>query len=126
MLDIKLIRENPEEVKAGIAKKNVDGKIVDEIIKIDKNRRDIIGEVEKLKAESNKVSEEVAKLKKEGKDASKIIASVKEVTNKIKSLDTELAGVEEKFKEKMLLLPNIPHESVPVWPEETANKKEST
>ncbi len=124
MLDIKLIRDNPEAVKAALAKKGVPANALDEVIELDRKRREIIGQVEVLKAENNKKSSEIAGLKKSGKheEAASIIASMKEITDRIKSLDTELAAIEEQQKTKLLYIPNMPDASVPVGPDETANK----
>lgn len=121
MIDIKLIRENKEFVKNGISKKNVNPLIIDEILEIDEKRREKIKEVETLKAENNKVSAEIAKLKKEGKDTAEIIQKMREVSDKIKKLDDELLLIEEEFNKKMLIVPNMPHESVPTGKDETSN-----
>jgi len=121
MHDIKVLRETPDKIREGIAKKGADTKLVDDSLEIDKKRRAILQEVEKLKAENNKVSGEIAKMKKEGKDASEIIASMKSVTEKIKSLDEELAKADEELTKKMSWIPNIPHSSVPAGKDETFN-----
>jgi seryl-tRNA synthetase len=121
MLDIKLIRETPDAVKKGIARKGADTKLVDDVLEVDKKRRAIIQEVEVLKAKVNTVSSEVAKMKKEGKDASGVISEMKAVSEKIKTLDTGLSKVEEELNNKMLYIPNIPHPSVPDGKDETGN-----
>jgi len=123
MLDIKLIRENPDAVKKGIARKGADTKLVDAVLEIDKKRRAIIQEVEILKAKVNTVSSEVAKMKKEGKDASGVIAEMKSVSDKIKALDTELMGVEAELNSKSMVIPNMPHKSVPDGNEAAFNKE---
>ena len=121
MLDIKLIRENKELVKNAISKKNINPLIIDEILEIDEKRRSKIKEVETLKAENNKVSAEIAKLKKEGKDTTDIIQKMRDVSDKIKKLDDELLAIEEEFNKKMLMVPNMPDESVPVGKDEKSN-----
>ncbi len=121
MFDIKLIRENPEKVKESLKKKKVDLTLVDDAMSLDKRRRELLGEVEKLKAENNRVSGDIAKLKKEGKDASSIIAEMKIVSDRIKVLDEELAKVDLELNTKLLYIPNIPHDSVPVGDDEKAN-----
>ncbi len=120
MLDIKFIRENPELVKTGIKNKN-EKDTVDEILVLDKRRREILNEVEVLKAERNSVSKEIGVLKREGKDATEIMSRMKSVSEKIKGLDAELRETEEKLNEKMLWVPNLPHESVPVGKDENDN-----
>lgn len=123
MLDIKLIRENPDAVKKGIARKGADIKLVDAVLEIDKKRRSIIGEVEVLKAKVNTVSSEVGKMKKEGKDASGVIAEMKTVSDKIKALDGDLMAVETELNTKVMVIPNMPHASVPDGSEAAANKE---
>lgn len=123
MLDIKLIREKPEEIKNQLKKKNFSPEVIDTILLIDKKRREIISEVEQLKAKNNKVSAEIAKMKKEGKDTSAIIAEMKEVTNKIKQLDSDLQNIEKELNAKLLYVPNIPHPTVPDGRNETENKE---
>ncbi|HNZ30120.1 MAG TPA: hypothetical protein PKJ42_09020 [Candidatus Goldiibacteriota bacterium] len=105
MLDIKLIRENPDAVKASLAKKGVKPESIDEVLAVDLKRRDIIGTVESLKAENNKKNPEIAKLKKEGKDASALLAEMKAASEKVKSLDADLAKLDEELNIKLLYIP---------------------
>ena len=122
MLDIKFIRENPNLVKDCVKKRNLnmDDKI-DEIIKIDSIRRDILGKVESMKAEQNRVSKEIPKIKKNGGDISEIMLKMKEVSNEIAALNTKLNEYEKKQKEILLSIPNIPHISVPVGKDDSDN-----
>ncbi len=113
MLDIKFIRENPELVKKGIESKNEKSK-VDEVLQLDKQRREILLVSEELKAKRNQVSQEVGKLKKAGQDASVIVGEMKEVSDKIKDYDEKLASVEEELNNLLMYIPNLPHESVPL------------
>lgn len=117
MLDLKYIRENPELVKAGIAKKN-DKSDIDAILKIDEERRDIIREVEQLKGERNKASAEIGKKKKAGESADDAVTAMKEVGNKISNLDGQLREIDEKLNNAMSWIPNIPHQDAPVGGEE--------
>jgi seryl-tRNA synthetase len=110
---MKFIREYPDLVKQGVRSKGETDN-VDEILALDQRRRDILGKSEALKSRKNTVSEEVGKLKKEKKDASAVIAEMETVKSDIKALDEELAGVEAELAKKMLMVPNIPHPSVPV------------
>jgi len=121
VFDIKLIRDNPDKVKESLKKKRADLSLVDDALLLDKKRREIIGEVEKLKAENNKVSGEIAKMKKEGKDASAVIAAMKIVSDRIKIFDEELSKTDAELNAKLLYIPNIPDESVPVGDDEKAN-----
>ncbi len=122
MLDIKFIRENPNLVKDCVKKRNLnmDDKI-DEIIKIDSIRRDLLGKVESMKAEQNRVSKEIPKIKKNGGDISEIMLKMKEVSNEIAALNTKLNEYEKKQKEILLSIPNIPHISVPVGKDDSDN-----
>ena len=120
MLDIKLVRSNPDLVKAGMAKrgKNMD-KYIDDIIDIDNQRREISREVEAMKAEQNRVSKLVPQMKKEGKDTTELFAEMKELSAKIKEADDRLSVLEEKQRMDLLNIPNIPHESVPAGVDDT-------
>lgn len=113
MIDIKLIRENPEQVKENIRHRNLDIKIVDNILELDKKRREVIQETEKLKNLRNVVSNEIAKMKKEGKDASDKIAGMKKTSDEIKKLDDELAEIEKQIETGLLDIPNMMEENVP-------------
>ncbi|MER2079884.1 MAG: serine--tRNA ligase, partial [Psychrobacillus psychrotolerans] len=81
---------------------------------------------EVLKAERNKVSEQISVMKRNKEDATEVIARMREVGDEIKALDAELNAIEDEFKNMMMRLPNIPHESVPVGTEEDDNVEEYT
>jgi len=120
MLDIKLIRSNPEKVKEALKKRGE--KInIGEVITLDEKRRELLLEAGTLKEKRNTVSEEIGKLKREKKDAQEKILAMKEVSVKIKELDTRAKEVEEKITNILLEIPNIPHESVPVGEDEKDN-----
>ena len=121
MLDLKFVRENPDLVKAGIARKN-DQSDIDAVLKLDQDRRDIIGQVEQLKAERNSASAEVAKKKKAGEPADDLIEKMRAVGDRIAELDTRLRTVEEDLNSALSWIPNIPHDSVPVGPDASSNK----
>jgi seryl-tRNA synthetase len=113
MLDIKLIRENPEEVKKKLNLRGDFGKLVDSIGELDKKRREIIGEVERLKNLRNTVSAEIAKMKKDGRDAAKKISEMKKTSDEIKSLDDKLSSIEKDIQVVLWDVPNFPHETTP-------------
>lgn len=113
MLDIRFIREHAEEVRSGVAKKDEDPAKVDEAIKLDEHRREILQKSETLKSRKNDVSAQVAKLKSQGKDAGSLIAEMRTVADTIKKLDDEWKSVEESLRAVLLQIPNIPHSSVP-------------
>jgi seryl-tRNA synthetase len=82
MLDIRLIRKNPEKVKEGIKKKGFDEKLIDEILEIDRERREKIKEVEELRAKINKISKEIGKEKNEEKKK-ELLEESKEISEKL-------------------------------------------
>lgn len=113
MIDIKLIREKADEVKAKIKKRNMDlDSVVDSIIEIDAKRREVIGKVEAMKAEQNAASKEIPQIKKAGGDASEIMAKMKELVAQIKEEDAKLQELDQKQKELLLGLPNLPDDDV--------------
>jgi len=88
---------------------------------LDRERRQLITAVEKLKAERNKASDEIARLKKARQDASSLIAEMKRVSEEIKQSDEQVAALDERLREFMLTVPNLPHRSVPVGRDTSAN-----
>ena len=113
MLDIKYIKEKPEEVIARLAKKGKDGKEeIEMILKLDGERRAIISEVEVLKAEQNKTNKLIPQYKKEGRDTAAIFAEMKEMGAKIKADDEKLKEIETQLTSFMLGLPNLPDEDL--------------
>ena len=113
MLDIRYIKENPDEVIARLAKKGKDAKEeIAQILELDAKRRSLIGETEALKAEQNKLSKLVPQYKKEGKDPAEIFAQVKASKERTAQIDKELKEVEVQFTSVMLGLPNLPDEDL--------------
>ena len=109
MLDIKYIKENPEDVIERLARKGKDAREdISRILELDGQRRAMIAETEALKAEQNKVSKEIPKLKKEGKDVAPIFAEMKELSDKAKANDLKLHDIETEYMNLMLALPNLP------------------
>ena len=113
MLDIKILRTEPERVKAALKSRNSEID-VDAIIKLDEERRSVLFKVEQLKSKQNEESKKIPQLKKEGKDVSGIFEEMKKLSDEIKSLDAEVREYDEKVQMAMLTIPNIPDESVPV------------
>jgi seryl-tRNA synthetase len=113
MLDIKLIRENPELVKQRLASRGRgDDARIDDIAVLDVRRRTLLAEADALKAERNKVSKEIGAAKSKGQDASGPMAAMKEVGDKIAALDQLVAGIDAELQNILLVIPNLPHESV--------------
>lgn len=113
MLDIKLIRSNPEKVKAGAKKRCIDvDALVDDILKIDEERREVTGKVESMKAEQNAATKKIPVMKKAGEDTAALMAELKTLSEKIKESDAQLGELEEKQKTLLLSLPNMPDEDL--------------
>ncbi|MBL0388989.1 serine--tRNA ligase [Tumebacillus sp. ITR2] len=113
MLDPKLLRNEPDRVRQALNNRGESTEALDEFLDLDKRRRELLVEVEQLKARRNAVSQEVAKMKKAGENADHIITEMREVGDRIKELDEELRTVEERTHHLLLVIPNMPHESVP-------------
>ena len=113
MLDLKFIRENPDAVRQNIINKNEKADL-DLILEKDLRRRSIITEVEVLKNQRNVVSQEIANLKKNGNNADEQLSAMKAVSDKIKSMDDELAEVQAIIDDAVIRIPNMTHRSVPV------------
>lgn len=109
MLDIKYIKEKPEEVILRLKLKGKDAeKEIQDIIELDGKRRALISETEALKAEQNRESKLIPQYKKEGKDTAQIFARMKEISETAKANDEKLAAIEAELNELMLGLPNLP------------------
>ena len=125
MIDIKLIRENRELVKENIKKKFQDYKLplVDEIYNMDEKYRNCKLEGDNLRAEKNKLSASIGLLVREGKneEVSSIKEQIRNMDDKISSLEKEEAMVEQQIKEKMMVIPNIVADSVPVGKDDSEN-----
>jgi seryl-tRNA synthetase len=122
MLDLRLIRANPEKVRDGLRKK---GALVDldALLKLDEERRLSIVEADKLKSERNRTSEEIAARKKSGLDAQGQILAMRQVSQRIRELDDKIGSLEKQIEDRLWLIPNLPHGSVPEGPDETYNKE---
>lgn len=113
MLDIKYIKENPEEVIARLAKKGKDARAeIEEILKLDGERRALIAGNEAMKAEANKTNKLIPQYKREGKDVAALFAEMKELSVKTKANDEKVKEVEERYTALMLGLPNLPDEDL--------------
>lgn len=111
MLDLKLIRDDPDLVRAGLRKRRADPGLVDRALDADRKRRELVQEVERLRAEQNRVSAEIPKLGGEAKQAR--IVEMRDVAARIKALEPDLKAAEDSLTAVLMLFPNLPHESVP-------------
>lgn len=122
MLDIKLIRANPDLVKQAMKNRNkdMDGDI-DRFLEIDKERRALTQQSDELKNEQNKASKEIPVLKKQGADTTQLMARMKAISEEIKGLDSKLSQLEQQQQEILYSIPNVPHGTVPVGKDDSDN-----
>lgn len=119
MLDIQVIRETPDVVRAALARRGVEAPI-DRILELDAERRNLLTSVESLKAERNRVSKEIGKMK-EAAERQACVEEMRRVGEQIEALDSTLRAVQEQLHTAMLEVPNLPDPSVPDGPDESAN-----
>lgn len=122
MLDIRVIRANPEEVIRKLKRRGGEYRI-SEVLELDEKRREILGAVEELKGKRNKVSEEIAKIKKEKGNADSMILEMKAVSDKIKEDDDKIKEIEDKISAVLLTIPNTPNDSIPDGKSDADNKE---
>lgn len=124
MLDIKLIRQNPEAVKAAVNRRNGDyTAAIDELLKIDEQRRVISSKADNFKAEQNAASKEIPHIKKEGGDLSEIMARMKTLSDDVKECDKEISELTEKQRNILLSIPNMPNPTIPDGEDDKENRE---
>ena len=122
MLDIKLVRTNPDMVKQAVKNRNGNlDAVIDELLAIDAKRLELTTQVEALRAEQNAASKQIPMLKKQGENTDALMAKMKEISDKIKEDGKIQSELEAKQRELLLQIPNIPHESVPVGHDDSDN-----
>ena len=122
MLDPKLLRENPKKIQDMLEARNVKFPL-DELLSLDKDRRELIIKTDELRKKRNDVSLEISRKKKAGEDASGLIAQMQTVSDDLRKLEETQIKTEESFSKLSLTLPNWVHESVPIGRDDTANKE---
>lgn len=122
MLDMRVIRSNPDVVRKAMAKRGTEVPL-DELLELDSQRRSLLADLEQKKAERNAVSERIGHMRKAREDASQLISEMRLLSDKIKDGDEELRRLDQRIQEILLILPNIPHESLPVGKDETQNEE---
>ena len=120
MLDIKILRTEPERIREALKKRNNDLDITP-AIELDIARREILTEVEKKKAQQNEISKKIPQMKKAGEDTAPIFAEMKELSNEIKEDDEKVRELDAKLRDFMLRIPNIPNDSCPVGNDDADN-----
>lgn len=123
MLDINLVRNNPEIIREDLKKRGDMEKLVrvDQLLELDKLRRESITRANDLKHRRNKASQELGRLKKQGEDISSLIKEIKDIPLEIKDLDETIRETQEKMNSILMRMPNILHESVPAGDDESGN-----
>jgi len=122
MLDIRLLRDDLEQVKKRMATRGID---IDwgEFLSLDRQRRDVLSRLEKLKEQKNRLSGEIGKLKKNGADATELMREVEQLSEEIRGREKPLAEVEAGFEQFMLTVPNLPHANVKVGKNSDDNRE---
>ncbi|WP_338212347.1 MULTISPECIES: serine--tRNA ligase [Lactobacillus] len=123
MLDIKVIRENLDWAKDKLGRRGIKPEELDELVKIDADRREELNRSEQLKAERNTVSKKIAEIKRNKEDASAAVQKMRAVGQEIKELDDKVAELTEKQEYILLRLPNFPDDSDPIGPDESYNEE---
>ena len=108
MLDLKLIREDPDAVRAGLERKRADPAAVDRVLELDARRRELLPALEESRAVQNKASEKIAEAKRSGDSADEAIAEMREVAGRVKEMQAEVAEVEQGLNAARAALPNLP------------------
>ncbi|MDE1766517.1 MAG: serine--tRNA ligase [Thaumarchaeota archaeon] len=122
MLDPKLIRDNPEKIREMLKARALDFSM-DDFIKLDKERRELIIKTDELRKTKNQISVEIARKKKSNEDTSGLIGQMQSVSQELQRLEESQEKAEDAYKKLSLTLPNLIHESVPIGKDETANKE---
>ena len=120
MLDIKILRQNPDKIREALKKRHNDLDI-SPAIELDLKRREILTNVEQKKAKQNEISKKIPQMKKAGENTDAIFAEMKELSNEIKADDEKVRDIDEKLRDYMLRIPNIPNDEVPVGADDSDN-----
>ncbi|MBE7015515.1 MAG: serine--tRNA ligase [Ruminococcaceae bacterium] len=120
MLDIKLLRTNPEKIKEALKNRNSDLDI-SPAIELDAKRREILLQVEQMKAKQNEITKQIPAMKKAGENTDAIFADMKKLSGEIKELDAEVSKIDEELRNFMLKIPNIPSDKAPIGTDDSDN-----
>lgn len=122
MLDPKLVKENPQILQKMLRERNVDFDL-DGLVESDKKRREFILKTDELRKKKNKVALEIPQKKKKGEDTSEILKEMKQVSEELSNLESAQEENENKYKRLAFSIPNLIHESVPIGPDDSANRE---
>lgn len=122
MLDIRLLRDNPDLVKMRLKARGGDShELVDRVLACDEDRRAAETEKQQLQGDRKRISKQIGQLKGKGEDTSAVEAEVREIGEKVKALSERSSAADDQQRELLLQIPNLPHEGCPVGADETAN-----
>lgn len=122
MLDIRRIRNNPEEVQNLLERRNQEISL-SKVLELDKLRREKLVLAETMKAEQNRVSKDVPTMKKEGKDVGTLLEEMKQLAEKVKLIDVEIKEIDEKIEQELMNIPNTPNANVTIGTSDKDNKE---
>ena len=122
MLDPKLIKEKPEMIKNMLKSRVVEFDL-EGLIESDQKRREFIIKTDELRKRKNQIAITISEKKKAGQDISSILAEMKNISNELTKLDSEQEEIEKKYLKLASTIPNVVHESVPIGPDDSANKE---
>lgn len=122
MLDIKILRTEPDKIKEALKNRNSDLDITP-AIELDLKRRELLGKVEQMKAKQNEITKQIPAMKKAGENTDAIFAEMKELSGEIKELDSEVSDIDAKLRDFMLRIPNIPSAKAPIGVDDSQNKE---
>lgn len=122
MLDIKILRTEPDRIREALKNRNNDLDITP-AIEMDAQRREILAEVEQMKAKQNEITKQIPAMKKAGESTDQIFAEMKELSGEIKELDAKVSKIDEDLRMFMLKIPNIPNAKCPIGKDDTENRE---
>lgn len=120
MLDIKILRTEPDKIRQALKNRNSDLDITP-AIELDKQRRELLADVEQKKAKQNEITKKIPAMKKAGENTDEIFAQMKELSNEIKEDDAKVSAIDEELRNFMLKIPNIPNDTVPIGKDDSEN-----
>lgn len=122
MLDIKILRQNPDKIREAL-KNRCNDLDISPAIELDKQRRELLTDVEQKKSKQNEITKKVPAMKKAGENTDELFKEMKELSSEIKADDEKVREIDEKLREFMLRIPNIPNPSCPIGKDDTENKE---
>ena len=122
MLDIKILRQDPDKIREAL-KNRCNDLDISPAIELDKQRRELLTDVEQKKSKQNEITKKVPAMKKAGENTDELFKEMKELSSEIKADDEKVREIDEKLREFMLRIPNIPNSSCPIGKDDTENKE---